>query len=785
MRRNCLLLLALFVSIVTMANPVTPDEARQKISKFMNPRRAAAIDNDALRLVATSHYLERKGVLAPSYYVFNVGTSQGYVIAGADDRIPVVLGYSDRGSFDPENIPENMKAWLKGYDNQMEYLARHPEAAARASVVQGEKISPLLETEWNQDSPYNDNCPMDTVENERSVTGCVATAMAQIMYYYQWPQMTTNDIPGYTTANLKIELPGIAANTVIDWANIKPKYTGRETDEQKKAIADLMLLCGTALRMDYSATFSGASGYNAAIVLRDIFDYDAATNYMKREEFRFGEWSQMIYDELAAKRPVYYDGTSSGGGHAFIIDGYDGNDYFHVNWGWGGNSNDYFLLSILDPGTSSGIGASSSADGYSFGQAAIFGLQPNTGKVPAEFPLMATDNVELYDTIAIGRASKNDDFQFSVGFTYYNISRGTYTIDCGVGLFDANGNFIDLVADFIYGTLPPTYGFHTASNNPFSVKFGSGLANGKYFLKPIYREDGTELWYLTRNSEYHTMTCTIETDTIRLALPVFALEGTLAPSGKTEVSSSLPIKVTIANNGSPFNNEIFFLVNDKMVGGRHFNIDAGQTEEFTFSFIPQTVGKTGVSVCTRALNKDKNGYDYFPFIADSVMVNAATAYNLTINGTVENADNKNVVRENVLQLKATIKNNSATTYDNNIQVVLYKDAHDGTGQNFRSIKNYIQAVEIESGQTLDVNINFDNLEDDRYLIVIQYMSEGAWERRNNFQSGAYTIDTGSLDGIQLVTADKNSGAAYNINGQKVSKNYKGLVIRNGRKAIVK
>ena len=251
MRRNCLLLLALFVSIVTMANPVTPDEARQKISKFINPRRAAAIDNDALRLVATSHYLECKGVLAPSYYVFNVGTSQGYVIAGADDRLPVVLGYSDRGSFDSENIPENMKAWLKGYDNQMEYLARHPEAAARASVVKGEKISPLLETEWNQDSPYNDNCPMDTVENERSVTGCVATAMAQIMYYYQWPQMTTNDIPGYTTANLKIELPGIAANTVIDWANIKPKYTGRETDEQKKAIADLMLLCGTALQMDY------------------------------------------------------------------------------------------------------------------------------------------------------------------------------------------------------------------------------------------------------------------------------------------------------------------------------------------------------------------------------------------------------------------------------------------------------------------------------------------------------------------------------------------------------
>ena len=214
MKKTYLLVLMLFLSMVTMAGPVTPDEARQKISKFMSPRRSSAVLQD-LRLVATSHYQERENVMAPSFYVFNVGEGQGYIIAGADDRIPAVLGYSGHGTFNPQNMPANMQAWLKGYNDQMEYLNRHPEAAAPLKTVSGEPISPLIQTNWDQGAPYNNLCPMDG--DNRSITGCVATAMAQIMYFWKYPAATVNVIPGYTSPKIGLQLPDIPAGTPIDW----------------------------------------------------------------------------------------------------------------------------------------------------------------------------------------------------------------------------------------------------------------------------------------------------------------------------------------------------------------------------------------------------------------------------------------------------------------------------------------------------------------------------------------------------------------------------------------
>ena len=377
MKKSYLLLLMLFVSIVAMGGPVTPDEARQKITKFMNPRRANAISESSLQLVATSHYQVQKEAMAASYYVFNVGEGQGFVIAGADDRVPAVLGYSSKGQFDPQHMPENMKAWLQGYNDQMAYLNEHPEAAAPQKTVSGGSIAPLLQSEWDQGNPYNLFCPEDG--GQHSVTGCAATAMAQVMYFWQWPKQTVAEIPGYKSSDKGFVLPAIPAGKSIDWENMVPKYTGGETDAQKQAVAELMLLCGTAVQMNYSASSSAANTSYVADAWVNYLDYDAATIYENRSNYRQAAWNQKVYDELAAGRPVLYAGQSSGGGHAFVIDGYGGDDYFHVNWGWGGSSNNYFLLSILDPGSNSGIGASSSTDGYSYDQGAIFGAQPNTG----------------------------------------------------------------------------------------------------------------------------------------------------------------------------------------------------------------------------------------------------------------------------------------------------------------------------------------------------------------------------------------------------------------------
>ena len=458
MKKSYLLLLMLFVSIVAMGGPVTPDEARQKITKFMNPRRANAISESSLQLVATSHYQVQKEVMAASYYVFNVGEGQGFVIAGADDRIPAVLGYSSNGKFDPQNMPENMKAWLESYDDQMAYLNEHPEAAAPQKTVSGGSIAPLLQSEWDQGNPYNLLCPEDG--GQHSVTGCAATAMAQVMYFWQWPKQTAAEIPGYKSSEKGFVMSAIPAGKSIDWDNMLPKYTGSETDAQKQAVAELMLLCGTAVQMDYSANSSAASTSYVADAWVNYLDYDAATIYENRSSYRLAAWNQKVYDELAAGRPVLYAGQSSGGGHAFVIDGYGGDDYFHVNWGWGGGSNNYFLLSILDPGSNSGIGASSSTDGYSYDQGAIFGAQPNTGVIPTITPIMTTSSIGAPSGLEVTRTATTQDFQVDVAASFWNMTGKTCTFDMAYGFYDETDNLLAVAPLWSY-TLENTYGYQS------------------------------------------------------------------------------------------------------------------------------------------------------------------------------------------------------------------------------------------------------------------------------------------------------------------------------------
>ena len=514
MKKSYLLLLMLFVSIVAMGGPVTPDEARQKITKFMNPRRANAISESSLQLVATSHYQVQKETMAASYYVFNVGEGHGFVIAGADDRIPAVLGYSSKGQFDPQHMPENMKAWLQGYNDQMAYLNEHPEAAAPQKTVSGGSISPLLQSEWDQGNPYNLLCPEDG--GQHSVTGCAATAMAQVMYFWQWPKQTVAEIPGYKSSDKGFVLPAIPAGKSIDWENMVPKYTGGETDAQKQAVAELMLLCGTAVQMDYSANSSAASTSYVADAWVNYLDYDAATIYENRSSYRLAAWNQKVYDELAAGRPVLYAGQSSGGGHAFVIDGYDGDDFFHVNWGWGGWCNDgSFLLSILDPGSNSGIGASSSTDGYSYDQGAIFGAQPNTGISPSVTPIMTTSSISAPSGLEVTRTATTEDFQVDVAASFWNMTGITYTFDMAYGFYDETDNLLTVAPLWSY-TLDSGYGY---GNAKATISFGANITSGSYIIKPISRETGAETWYPNKGTETYFLTATISDNTLTLQEP--------------------------------------------------------------------------------------------------------------------------------------------------------------------------------------------------------------------------------------------------------------------------
>lgn len=722
MKKSYLLLLMLFVSIVAMGGPVTPDEARQKITKFMNPRRANAISESSLQLVATSHYQVQKETMAASYYVFNVGEGQGFVIAGADDRVPAVLGYSSKGQFDPQNMPENMKAWLEGYDDQMAYLNEHPEAAAPRKTVSGGSIAPLLQSEWDQGNPYNLLCPEDG--GQHSVTGCAATAMAQVMYFWQWPKQTAAEIPGYKSSDKGFVLPAIPAGKSIDWENMVPKYTGSETDAQKQAVAELMLLCGTAVQMNYTASSSAASTSYVADAWVNYLDYDAATIYENRSSYRLAAWNQKVYDELAAGRPVLYAGQSSGGGHAFVIDGYGGDDYFHVNWGWGGGSNNYFLLSILDPGSNSGIGASSSTDGYSYDQGAIFGAQPNTGVIPTITPIMTTSSISAPSGLEVTRTATTQDFQVDVTASFWNMTGITCTFDMAYGVYDETDNLLAVATLWSY-TLENTYGY---GNVKATIPFGANITSGSYFIKPISRETGAETWYPNKGTETYFLTATISDNTLTLQEPTFGLTGSIEPTGKQEVKSPLNLTATITNNGTLFNGQIFLFVDGNLACGRHFDIDAGATENIDFSFIPDSEGPKTVTLCTRSWNG--NSYDYNAFISGSVTVEGATPSYLTMYPTLKNAEDLGydrwLLKEDKMVVNINVTNTGSTEYNNVVAVDLFKLYDETHGSH---VDTYFKDLQLTAGATTDVEMPIEGMEDGvKYFFYVYYVSAGEWIR---------------------------------------------------------
>ena len=346
-----LLTLVTFIvfSASSFAFPISEGVAREKAVRFMASKKSgSSAARSAQRFGGSATVGVSLTVVdnQEAYYVFNIDSSNGYVIVSGDDRMPDVLGYSYRGSYNRASIPDNMKSWLQGYVEEYQYLQSHSEAkAASLTSVEGDAILPMIPTQWGQDLPYNNLCPL--IGEDRTVTGCVATAMSQIMYYHKWPEQTKKRIPAYTTTTANISMPAIPVTT-IDWDNMSPYYGYYgATETLNQAVANIMLLAGCSVKMNYGLNASSAAAREALKALVDYFDYKEGISYEVRKNYTSKIWNQKMYDELSNGRPVIYGGQGSGGGHAFIIDGYDKDDYFHVNWGWGGYQDDYFLLSAL------------------------------------------------------------------------------------------------------------------------------------------------------------------------------------------------------------------------------------------------------------------------------------------------------------------------------------------------------------------------------------------------------------------------------------------------------
>ena len=503
MKRIYLLLISALCLISISLEARTPQEASAVASAFIQARgettpakrmqkAAAATSVTApVELAFTQYQIDNT---TPAVFVFN-STTEGFVLVSAEDDARAVLGYSDEGTFDANNIPENMQFWLQMYADEM---AAYPQPLPKGKGViprkvigdeaKGERreaeaesyptIAPILgNTVWGQGEPFNNKCPQDG--NGRAVTGCVATAMSQIMYAHKHPTKGTGS-HSYTTETKKLKVSADFGNTTYDWDNMIPDYNKSYTSAQADAVATLMFHAGVAADMDYTVDGSGAVSSIALAAMTKYFGYNKSINILPKDFMKEEDILQEVASDLQAGRPVYVSGhTVNQEGHAFVCDGIKSDGYLHINWGWYGVANGYFALSALAPEVQ-GTGGSASNLAFTEGVYVFSNIKPGTDGEAT--PLVTVDKLTRTSSDAINKTT-------AVGFSLENFQSNGIATAAGMITYFIYNSAGEVVNKVEVATFKLDPGYYYTSAITLTQYLPSSLAEGDYELEIRYVDD--------------------------------------------------------------------------------------------------------------------------------------------------------------------------------------------------------------------------------------------------------------------------------------------------------
>ena len=365
------------------------------------------------KLIYSENVVSKLDNLHQAFYVFNDEHNKRFVIVSGDERQERVLGYSENGTFSPEDIPCCMAFMLREYSREYDYLStksfspsdveKEPESSERRAPAY---YNCILETKWGQSAPFNNLC-------NGKVAGCVAVAMAQIMYKHKYPSS-------------------------YSWSNMLKTYqTNGYTTTQANAVAKLIRDCGISVNMDYGTDASSAKSCDAAWALAHKFGYNPNIKTYKRNFFPKSKWEQIILEELSQDRPIFYSGNNESGnsGHAFVLDGYDGNGFYHFNWGWSGSgvnpnygNESYFKLTSLTPKVGNDI------EDFTYDQFMVCQISPQT---VGNFECVFYADKFIVNNFTVGNSFKVSFKKLSCYVTSANSFDTPFNGEIGIGLYNA------------------------------------------------------------------------------------------------------------------------------------------------------------------------------------------------------------------------------------------------------------------------------------------------------------------------------------------------------------
>lgn len=493
----------LFFSGIVLAGNVSEDQARQIAVSFWQSAPVTRGGIPSLQMVFHSEDLvTRSSVQSPAYYVFDNTGGPGFVIVAGDDVAMPVLGYSFEHEFSKDNLPANLKAWLEYMRDEVN-KARRSGAKAESAVTrawsQVEVGTPVVELEtakWNQMEPYNLLCPI--VGGESTYTGCTATAVAIVMRYHQWPEKGVGTLPGYKILRGEV-LPELPLGHTYDWKNMPLEYPYMGYSQaEANAVAVLMRDCGWMIFSDYGPIGSVgtmASSYDIPSGLKTYMGYDKKARIISRNGYSTFEWNALMKGELDNSRPIIYAGFSVRSGHAFVLDGYTDQDYYRVNWGWGGYCDGYFLLTALDP---EGQGAGGSEGGYNTSQTAVIGIQKDDGGTNLEELRYSErfNEQDLCGLIVDESVVSGRPFDLYSG-CMKNSGSGTFTGELMFAVADKEGNIIEeLYTMSVSDWLESQYFCPSIGNVTINTLVLPG-----YRIRGYYRSANTPEWTLIKGND--------------------------------------------------------------------------------------------------------------------------------------------------------------------------------------------------------------------------------------------------------------------------------------------
>jgi hypothetical protein len=703
MKRFTLILAAAAMCSVASAEVLSPEAALNRVASSQSARRAKGMSVATAKLVKTIEADNQ-----PAVYLFSRGAS-GALILSADDATDAVLGVCD-GTIDAANMPPAMTALLESYADQIAYARENPERvkAQAASTTERAYIAPKCTTLWTQAAPYNNECPVvtDGTSHATAATGCVATCLAQVLKYFNYPEQGEG-VYSYVYNGNTYEYD--FDNNPFYWDEMLDEYDSNSSDEAQDAVAQLMYACGVIVDMQYK--YGGSGAYPVKLLDTGVkyLKLDKGLRYYNRDYYSLSEWNDMIYEALSTTGPVMYNGCILGPytyAHEFVVDGYLCDELFHINWGWGydttyGNNqcyNGFFRLNALDYGTS---GYDTNAYGYNYNQDAVCYIQP-----PVDGSKMFE---QMYCTngFAIGSSAAKPGASISITGGLYNYSAGTVSGVAGIKISDSEGNLVCYAGDTKFSNLAPQTGVST-----YNVTLPSTLADGEYVIRPAFKFDdsdwrdadtkvaGVRSYSMSVSSDKCTFTAnsaaTITVSDFTLNTPVYL-------NGKFSVSAK------ITNSGSePYSGKVAVgLISSNAAGTREqvyattyyvpLSVEAGETLDYTLYgfFSSGTAGVTYKVALVDAANT---------ILSDKVSVTMdqnATAYSMTAENPV--VENQYDVDKNAVQgtLKVGCKSGKFCNYFL-IYVFPYDNETGKTTSSNATEAFYTPYVTLNEGETLEV-----------------------------------------------------------------------------------